>query len=657
VREGLKVKVEVPSAESDEQDIIVTGPEADCKEAERRMREIEAAQEAFGQETVPVDLRFVPFLRGGMPSAISADCGGVTVRAPKPGKTKFEIRGRKEDVAAAKVRLLAEVAKLESGKVVELKVDPKHHPVLKGERNVRLNKLAKESEAAICFPGPGDPSDIIRMAGPAAATAKALSMLEAMVQSAENTVEREIAMAPECATALKKERRGGLLADLTSSLAVTIKLPSAEQDQCLIKGGRDEVAAAVARIESFAEDLAARVEETISVPATHHRTIIGSGGATIRAIQQECNVTVTIPKTQKSPKVKEVGVDGGDGDKAADAVRIAGRPEAVAMARERILALLPISEQIEIPSRMHGTIIGAGGESVRKLMTEFGVSIKFPQATAANPKLVKVRGPRAQVDGCLARLSERVAELEISSFEVELEVDPAVHQMLIGKQGAKIRKFRTDFEVQVDFPPTGKKKLSGAAAKRVVVSGRKEKAEAAAEALMAKVTELESLVTITIRLDPRCHRSVIGKGGEKIRALQDRFEVRVNMPRDGGDEIAISGPEARCLECKDALFDIQDKWTAQAKARDEKSAAEAAGGGRRGRDDDDGGPVDPDLAALYMKPSRFDAPEKPAKDTKRTKAKKPLQFKGAPWQDTNSFPDLGSNGGAGSGAAGFWATR
>lgn len=126
-------------------------------------------------------------------------------------------------------------------------------------------------------------------------------------------------------------------------------------------------------------------------------------------------------------------------------------------------------------------------------MRAHDVFAKFP-SPGSDSNQVNVRGVPTAVaafkkalEPILKELEAKKAEFALQNFRVELTIDPSLHQRLIGKGGAAINKFREKNNVQVDFPDRKKTKNDEEAAKKVVIIGVQEKAEAAAKQMMAEV--------------------------------------------------------------------------------------------------------------------------------------------------------------------------
>lgn len=78
-------------------------------------------------------------------------------------------------------------------------------------------------------------------------------------------------------------------------------------------------------------------------------------------------------------------------------VCVAGYEEAALAAKVAILAIVnefndQTREEVSIDSRVHSRLIGARGRTIRKIMDEFKVDIKFPRSTDPDPNVVSIIG-------------------------------------------------------------------------------------------------------------------------------------------------------------------------------------------------------------------------------------------------------------------------
>ena len=86
----------------------------------------------------------------------------------------------------------------------------------------------------------------------------------------------------------------------------------------------------------------------------------------------------------------------------------------------------------------------------------------------------------------------------------------------------------------------------------IIISGRREKCEAAKEALQALVP-----VTIEVEVPFDLHRYIIGQKGSGIRKMMDEFEVNIQVPAPElqSDIITITGLAANLDRAKAGLLE------------------------------------------------------------------------------------------------------
>ena len=130
---------------------------------------------------------------------------------------------------------------------------------------------------------------------------------------------------------------------------------------------------------------------------------------------------------------------------------------------------------------------------------------------------------------------------------IECTIPQKFHRSIMGPKGSKIQQITRDYNVQIKFPDreenpghsmeppvheNGEDASDGREGKEaepgsprrcdiIIISGRKEKCEAAKEALEALVP-----ITIEVEVPYDLHRYIIGQKGSGIRKMMDEFEVK-----------------------------------------------------------------------------------------------------------------------------------
>ena len=690
IKDATGCRVDVPDAKDGSDVITVTGIKANCIKAKAMILKVQDDIAVIVEESVALSKSALKQIKGKVTDHVVKSCGGVIVSESTGG---YAIKGPDEAVAKAK-GMFEQFAGIinDGGDVDTISVPAKHHRYIIGRDQSGLKALEAENDVLIMFPAArskekGAAADSVQIWGKRSAVGAAKAAISARVTAIEDVVEDTI----DVEKTFHKHfftRKGEFLEKVRGECGgVNVKIPKDGTIAIKLKGGKMDVAKAKTMIANHIDEIKATVTLEVVIANKFHRRLIGPGGTKIRAVQEEFNVQIKFPDSKGKGGGKRPGVklkkdapaaaaatadaaDGGDEAAAAaaaapaedaapvvsraDKVKVTGTEPNCKAAIAALEAAIPQNKLMDIDPDLHRFIIGSRGEGIRKLMDQYDVFVKFPNAESGKSE-VRIEGAAANLEeftpvleALIAELEATKAERELRSFRVTVEVEPQFHQKLIGKAGAAITAFREEHDVQVDFP-NRKKKLSEEDAKKVVITGVQENAEAAGKAMAKSAEKFAGIKTLVLNLVNGCHRVIIGKGGSKIKELQTKHDVRINLPRDGGDEVLIEGSEEGCLDCQEDLLDIEEEWE-QEEAEWAQKRGEKAGG------DDVGEKVEAGLQ-MYVKP-RY-AEQQRAKQEKATKPT--FNMSGAPWQGggggAKAFPGLGGKSAAHPVVAGPWGGK
>lgn len=193
---------------------------------------------------------------------------------------------------------------------------------------------------------------------------------------------------------------------------------------------------------------------------------------------------------------------------------------------------------------------------------------------------ITLRGPSDAVDDLNRRLMEFLEREKQDELErghiTTFDFPQKFANQLIGRKGENIKKFREEFDVEIQI-----------ADGKVEIRGPSAKAEQAKAKMVAFSKKLEDEATHVIKIKPQYHKDMIGAKGSQVNRLQDRYNVRVQFPRttaaagddrsvaDGGsevnghrsnrpnqapDEVIIRGPRRGADEARDELLNLL-QWT------------------------------------------------------------------------------------------------
>ncbi|KAI0675294.1 hypothetical protein C8Q78DRAFT_1075590 [Trametes maxima] len=222
-------------------------------------------------------------------------------------------------------------------------------------------------------------------------------------------------------------------------------------DEVLIKGGRKGVAQAKQELLDAVEfEKESNNVVKFTVPSRSVARILGKGGATINDIKDNTGA--------------QIDVDKASDDSAVANITVRGTKKAITEAKAAILA---ISEQvqeettatIEVPSKFHRTLIGAGGQGLKELIARCGGPsdpkaqaglIRFPRQGEPSDE-VRLRGEPKLVAKLKAELEKTVTTLK-DRVVLAVEVPVAQHRALIGRGGQHLNDLQNRTGAQIQFP-------------------------------------------------------------------------------------------------------------------------------------------------------------------------------------------------------------
>lgn len=578
IREETSTKIDLP-AEGDKNDVItITGKKENVEEAREKIRKIQDELETIVTEEITIDPKFYNSLigsRGKLIHSIMEDCGGVSIKFPNPESKsdKVTIRGPKEDVDRAKQQLLDLASERQlSSYTDEVRAKPQHHKFLIGRSGANIKKIRDSTGARVVFPSnTDDDRELITIIGKKEAVQEAKALLLKSIAEIDNTTESEMNVDPKHHKHFVA-RRGEVLHRIIDECGgVTISFPrSGEQsDRVVLKGAKDCIEAAKARIKEIITDLESMITIECIIPQVHHRTVMGAQGRKVQNITAEFDVQIKFPdKSAQEEYYNHEGQYNGDiGQdvvRQSDKIRITGKAENCEKAKQALLDLIPITIEVEVPFELHRSIIGQKGREVKELMNTYDVHIVLSPAEKQEDK-ISISGTPANVERAKEAILERVKQLEadrkereLKSFALKIEVNPEFHPKIIGRRGAVITKIRSDHDVQINFPKKGDPEEH-----IITITGYEENTHRAKDDIMKIVNELNDMVRETISIDSRVHSRLIGTRGRNIRKIMDEFKVDIKFPRPEDADpnlVTISGAEDSVFEAKDHLLNLEEEY-------------------------------------------------------------------------------------------------
>jgi len=636
IRDETDTKIDLPNPGSDSDMITITGKKENVMKAADQIKQIqsEMADIVTKELKIPAKIHNSVIGKGGkLIQSIMSECGGVAIKFPEPnsGSDLVTVRGPAEDVDRA-LKLLSELSdeKQLSGVTAELKARPQHHKFLIGRAGIHIQKIRDDTGARIIFPGAGDTDkESITIVGTKEAVEAAKKELEGRIKELDNIVEDSMTVDPKHHRHFVA-RRGEVLRNIGEEFGgVVVSFPRSgvASDKVSLKGAKNCIEGAKARISEIVKDLDEMVTVDCEISQQYHRTVMGAKGSKVQKITTDFNVQIKFPdKAGEGNGAADPAVTNGERSLNPNIIKITGKMANCEGASQALLELVPITAEVAVPYEFHRYIIGQKGTGVRELMNRFDVNIRVPSMDEKSD-IILISGVPSNVEAAKEGLAEKVAELEAEkvekekrSFQVSVSVNPEYHPKIIGRGGAVISKLRDDYKVQIQL-----NKREAEDSDVITITGLQEDAEAARDAILKIVGQFESQVQEACSLDPRVHSMIIGRRGRSIRKIMDDFKVDIKLPREGDEDpsrVIVSGDEDAVLDCIDHLKILEEEYIQDI--------------------------ADSDWMRQYEKPTRQVENKDSGKDPKGFYVAK------APWDvsSAEAFPSLGGGAGGQGGGSG-----
>ncbi|KAE9980796.1 hypothetical protein EG328_012045 [Venturia inaequalis] len=355
-------------------------------------------------------------------------------------------------------------------------------------------------------------------------------------------------------------KRGENINRLREEFDVEIQV---KDGKCELKGPEKKCAACKAHIISNLKKLEDETTHTIKVKPQYHRELIGQKGAQVNRLQDRYNVRVNFPRNAPAEDEATEGSVKNFRNQAPDEVIIKGPKRGADEAREELLNLLQWtmdnshSASVSVQQSQVPSLIGAGGREMESLRLATGAQVDIPNARdapdASGRVEIKLKGTKKQVEDAKKLLQER-AKVFDDTVTKNIDVDQKHHKTLIGTGGTNVRKLVTDaggpddnraIAQIVRFPKQGD------ADNNIRIQGPKAMVDKIVAAIQAQVEEKAGQVADSMEVPTEKHRILIGRGGEARRQLESKFNISIDIPRQGA-----TGPAASQIKLTGQPSDI-----------------------------------------------------------------------------------------------------
>ncbi|KAH0588911.1 KH domain-containing protein [Termitomyces sp. J132] len=356
--------------------------------------------------------------------------------------------------------------------------------------------------------------------------------------------------------------------DKTLSIKVGAEAGDSETvDVILVRGASADVDQAVKEILKIVEN--AKNDEIDNSHSTEFDIdreyvgrVVGAHGAGVNKLREQLGVRVDVSddvdEKEKKNSKKATAVH------QKSKIKITGRLENVEEAKRRILSQVErladeTSEVLKIPNQYHSSLIGQSGKYAIRLEEKYSVKITFPRHTAENGEgktreplkadEVLIKGGKKGVAGAKSELLEAVEFEKESNNILKFTVPSRSVARILGKGGASINEIKdtTDAAIDVEKLPE-----DGGALTNITVRGTKKAINAAKAAILAIADQVAEETTVSVVVESKYHRTLIGAGGQGLKDLvlrcggpsDSKLQAGlIRFPRQGepSDEVKLRG--------------------------------------------------------------------------------------------------------------------
>lgn len=312
-------------------------------------------------------------------------------------------------------------------------------------------------------------------------------------------------------------------------------------DKVYIQGSKTDVTKVEKEIASLlkdAEDLKDiySFQSEISVPTSVLPRLIGKNGANLNTLRDQFGVNIDV---EKNPA----------GEKAS--LTITGYKFNVKEAEHDILQSSKrwadeVSKKLIVPQKYHGSLIGAGGQYVRRLQDKYNVRILFTQGSDD----VVIRGPSRGAVKAEEEVKDLLDYLIENGYTKELEVPTKALSRVIGKNGDNIKGIAADAGIEIDVQ--NKSEEENSEVSKILLTGTRKGIKEAETKILAIAKEVEDTVSVELEVDPKYYRDILGSRGATKNAIiakaggaEDQQHRLLQIPDQGSDskKITSQGPK------------------------------------------------------------------------------------------------------------------
>uniref|UniRef100_A0A673J8B8 Vigilin n=1 Tax=Sinocyclocheilus rhinocerous TaxID=307959 RepID=A0A673J8B8_9TELE len=571
IKEHHKVSVRIPPDNEKSNLIRIEGDPQGVQEAKKELLELASRMENERTKDMIIEQRFHRAIigqKGEKVKEIRDKFPEVIINFPDPTQKSdiVQLRGPRTEVEKCTKFMQKMVAEMvENSFSVSVPIFKQFHKNIIGKGGANIKKIREETNTKIDLPAENSNSEMIVITGKKANCEAAKNRILAIQKELANITELEVSIPSKLHNSLIGSKGRFVRSIMEECGGVHIHFPTEGSgiDAVTIRGTVEEVEKAKKQLLSLAEEKQTK-NHTVELRAKpeYHKFLIGKGGGNIRKVRDSTGARIIFPTAE---------------DKDQELITVIGTEEAVAEAQKELEALIKsldnvVEDFMIVDPKHHRFFVARRGQVLREIADEYGgVIVSFPR-TASQSDKVTLKGAKDCVEAAKKRMLELIEDLD-AHVTMECVIPQKFHRSIMGPKGSRIQQITKDHNVQIKFPdredqqadaPVQENGEANGEVKEpadplvpkkcdvIVLSGRKERCEAAVESLKALVP-----VTITVEVPFELHRYIIGQKGSGIRKMMDEFEVNIQVPAHElqSDIISITGLASHLDRAKEGLLE------------------------------------------------------------------------------------------------------
>ncbi|KAF3761404.1 hypothetical protein M406DRAFT_353069 [Cryphonectria parasitica EP155] len=496
---------------------------------------------------------------------------GSPYEIPRAAPSQSDVKAFEEGLRAAEKHIRDILEQQDSITVVNVEVPVKFHDRLRRFIQKEQDKRGP-NQIRIRVSNTGS---TVTLRGPETATQRLAEQVKAFVeQEKADEKERDFTLEfdfPQQYANHLIGKQGSRIKDLRDKFDVDIQV---ENGKVQLKGPKAKASAARSHIESLGKELADETTKTLTVEPKFHRDLIGPEGKTVNRLQNRYNVMIFFPRAEKNGKDDDNSAEvAGEAAKprrqqAPDQIIIRGPSKGVSSSYDELKQLYDwVKEQsftgtVVVQRKQLPSLIGQGGAAMEALRQQTETRIDVPNDRDSDEPLVEltIKGKKANVEKAKKILEEKKAAFD-DTVSKTIDVERKYHRALIGAGGAHLREMVTkaggsdDARERARLIQFPKQEADG---NTITLEGRSAVVDNLIKQIEDFVSVRDSQVTTTVDVATEKHRSLIGRGGDTKKRLEEQFSVTIDIPRQGSTDTAvkITGQEAAVEKAKEHIANL-----------------------------------------------------------------------------------------------------